>query len=220
MDNIPIEVFFIPIGLAIVGLIAWLVIAYLQAPGQKKTTPEDGLAAYGVQADAQPDVLTVRLNDRGIWEVLVYGVPYRSLGSVPNPEAQQKVVDALKILAGFSKTHIQKQHAKAPQTESGSLDTTDGLPPISVSREAAPLRPPAVSVFMPQINLAKEIGEIVEELQARVPSLAKTTIRLQNASGGGVLFIVDGQLYQNLEDIPNLEVQALIRAATRQWERQ
>ncbi|MBN1921628.1 MAG: hypothetical protein JW892_10310 [Anaerolineae bacterium] len=220
MDNIPIEVFFIPIGLAIVGLIAWLVIAYLQAPGQKKTAPEEGLASYSSQADAQPDVLTVRLNDRGIWEILVYGIPYRSLGSVPNPEAQQKVVDALKILAGFSKTHIQKQQAKAPQTEPGRLDTTDGLPPIPAFREATPSRPAPASVFMPQINLAKEIGEIVEELQARVPSLAKTSIRLQNASGGGVLFIVDGQLYQNLEDIPNLEIQALIRAATRQWERQ
>jgi hypothetical protein len=220
MDNIPIEALFILVVLATIGLITWFIITYLRTPKQRRAGDEEGSAQHGSQADAKSDVLTVRLNDRGIWEVLVYGVPYRSLGSVPNPEAQQKVVDALKILDGFSKTHIQKQQAKPPQTEPTKLDTTDGLPPISITREAAPLRPAAIPVFMPQINLAREIGEIVEELQAHVPSLAKTTIRLQNASGGGVLFIVDGQLYQNLEDIPNLEIQALIRAATRQWERQ
>ena len=69
-------------------------------------------------------------------------------------------------------------------------------------------------------DTAKEIGQIVEDLQVRMPSLARHSIRLQNAAGGGVLFFVDGQLYQNLEDIPTLEIQALIRAATKQWERQ
>jgi len=221
MSDIPIEVFFIPIGLAIIGLIAWLIIAYLQAPEQKKTAPEEGSTHQRSQADAQLDVLTVRMNDRGIWEILVYGTPYRSLAAVPDPEAQQKVVDALRILAGFSKSHIQRQQAKSPQVEPGQLDTTEGLPSVSTAalRDTQP-RPAATPVFMPQINLAKEIGEIVEDLQTRVPSLAKTTIRLQNASGGGVLFVIDGQLYQNLQDIPNLEIQALIRAATRQWERQ
>ncbi len=223
MSNIPSEVFFIPIGLAIVGLIAWLVIAYLRAPQEMDAAAKAASDHHGPRVETPPDVLAVRLNEQGIWEILVYGVAYRSLEAVPDAAAQQKVVDALKILAGFSKTHIQRrQQTQTTSADLGGLDTTDGLPLISAAalRERTQAHPIASPVFMPQINLAKEIGEIVEELQARIPSLAKTSIRLQNAAGGGVLFIIDGQLYKNLDDIPNLEIQAVIRAATRQWEKQ
>ena len=64
-----------------------------------------------------------------------------------------------------------------------------------------------------------DAAPIAKELQAQVPALAHTTLRLQNAPGGGVIFFVNEQLYQNLEDIPDPAVQALIRAATRQWEK-
>lgn len=221
MNDFPIEILLLLVIVIIIGLVVWIVSALIRAPGRKTAAPEETpVAARRVP----PDVLTVRVSDQGIWEVLVYGVPYRTLEAVPDAAAQQKVVDALKILAGFSRTHIQRRRTEAPGGESVTgLDTTDGLPPVAAPllRETGPLRTPAsIPTFMPQINLAKEIGQIVEDLQVRMPSLARHSIRLQNAAGGGVLFFVDGQLYQNLEDIPNLEIQALIRAATKQWERQ
>lgn len=224
MNDFPIEFLLILVGLAIVGLVIWLVAAFLRAPGEKDTLPEaESAARRNARAETRPDVLTVRLNEQDIWEVLVYDVPYRTLEAVPDANAQQKVVDAIKILAGFSRTHIQQRRAPAPAAEAAGPDTTARLPlvPIAALREVAPLRPTtAPPVFMPQINLAKEIGVIVEELQERSPSLAKRSIRLQNTPGGGILFLIDGQPYQMLEDIPDLEVQALIRTATKQWERQ
>ena len=72
---------------------------------------------------------------------------------------------------------------------------------------------------MPSLDLAGEIGEIVEEMQVRVPSLAGRSVRIQNAPGGGIQFAIDGIVYPDVDSIPDLDVQALIRAATQEWER-
>lgn len=221
MNGFPLEFLLLLIILIIIGLVIFVVSTLLRGSQQQAQAREREAATA---RRLPPDVLSVRFSEQGIWEVLVYGVPYRSLDAVPDPAAQQKVADALKILAGFSRSYIQKQRAEAPSMGATPRPTvTDGRPsiPASLLVETGPLRTPAAApTFMPQINLAKEIGQIVETLQARTPSLAQHTIRLQNAAGGGILFLIDGQLYQNLEDIPNLEIQALIRAATKQWERQ
>jgi len=213
MNDFPFEIFFIFIGLAIVGLTAWLVSMFRRSSGEQGRADK--------KSAAQPATLAVRVNQQGLWEVVVDGVVYRSLEAVPDPVAQKQVVDALKILAGFSRSYMQKQRAQTSAADVGSLKTTTGLPPVpgAALREPGLSRPSTAPIFIPQINLAKEIEEIAKELQAQVPALAHTTLRLQNAPGGGVIFFVNEQLYQNLEDIPDPAVQALIRAATRQWEK-
>ncbi|HOV49307.1 MAG TPA: hypothetical protein PLM06_11815 [Anaerolineae bacterium] len=213
MNDFPFEIFFIFIGLAIVGLTAWLVSMFRRSSGEQGRADK--------KSAAQPATLAVRVNQQGLWEVVVDGIVYRSLEAVPDPVAQKQVVDALKILAGFSRSYMQKQRAQTSAADVGSLETTTGLPPVpgAALREPGLSRPSTAPIFIPQINLAKEIEEIAKELQAQVPALAHTTLRLQNAPGGGVIFFVNEQLYQNLEDIPDPAVQALIRAATRQWEK-
>ncbi len=80
-------------------------------------------------------------------------------------------------------------------------------------------RSDAVPTIMPAIDLAREIGEIVAQMQARIPSLAHRSIKLQNAPSGGVHFAIDGIVYPNVAEIPDADIQALIRAATKEWER-
>lgn len=76
MSDIPIEVFFIPIGLAIIGLIAWLIIAYLQAPEQKKTAPEEGSTHQRSQAECSARCAhrayerSRYLGDSGVWHAV------------------------------------------------------------------------------------------------------------------------------------------------------
>ncbi len=80
-------------------------------------------------------------------------------------------------------------------------------------------RSDAAPTIMPMLDLAREIGEIVSEMQAKIPSLAQRSIRLQNAPSGGVHFAIDGIVYPDVNDIPDADIQALIRAATKEWER-
>jgi hypothetical protein len=73
--------------------------------------------------------------------------------------------------------------------------------------------------MIPSMNLAQEIGEIVDEMLAQTPSLQGRAVSLTNAVGGGIAFAVDGKVYRELDQIPDPEIRELIRRATKEWER-
>jgi hypothetical protein len=86
-------------------------------------------------------------------------------------------------------------------------------------KEPALRRHEAAPEFMPTIDLAREIGDIVDDMKANNPDLANRSVRLYNSPGGGIYFAVDGETFENVEDIPDMQIQGLIRAATKEWER-
>lgn len=184
----------------------------------------------------------------GEWEIFVEGQHYRTIQAVPDDVVRQDIVSALKALVAFARTYVQKTQG-APQPASSSVpepitldrpverhqppgpsgapvETGQSAPPspgkkarVYLSGEPALKRPDTAPTLMPSIDLAREIGDIVNEMQTRIPSLAGRSIRLQNAPSGGIQFAIDGIVYSEVEAIPDLDVQALIRAATQEWER-
>lgn len=78
---------------------------------------------------------------------------------------------------------------------------------------------PELASMMPRIDLAREIGAIVDEMQAQVPQLQDRSIHLHNTPSGGIQFAIDGVVYEDVNDIPDELVWKLIKAATREWER-
>lgn len=90
---------------------------------------------------------------------------------------------------------------------------------VFLKGEPALKRSDAAPTIMPTLDLAREIGEIVSEMQTNMPSLAHRSIRLQNAPSGGIQFAIDGIVYPDVNEIPDPDIQTLIHAATKEWER-
>lgn len=155
----------------------------------------------------------------GEWVIHIAGKPYTTLDAVPDPETRDQVVSALRAFADFSRGYIQKQKPTSGPAVQASPGSGTPVPGVTLPDEVALRREAALGATMPTIDLAKEIGDIVEEMVERSPTMRDHTIRLQNVPGQGIAFVVDGVRYSELNDIPSSTVQALIREATKEWER-
>ncbi|MFP4343889.1 MAG: hypothetical protein ACLFU8_04250 [Anaerolineales bacterium] len=215
------------VGLGIMGIAGGLIV-YLTRGSGGGSKPT-GSAVPKPSRSVGNAFLMVDRNDRGIWEVFVNGVSYRTLEAVPEEEERQRVIEAVRLLAAFSRQYLEKQKREKSQpkrVQAAARQLTPAPPgerltiPRSTPERESPtvLRPAAPPSLLPQINFAQEVGEIVEDLQRRRPSLAARAIMLRNAPDGEIDFIIDGVVYRRPDDIPDLEIQALIREAIHIWE--
>jgi len=137
----------------------------------------------------------------------------------PAPEpAARTVVTPTPLASAPSMPESRIPPAERPMTPLAAPPPSDKLR-VFLKDEPALRRSDAAPAFMPALDLAREIGEIVTEMQTRIPSLAQRSIKLQNAPSGGVHFAIDGIVYPNVNEIPDADIQALIHAATKEWER-
>ncbi|MGC9467210.1 MAG: hypothetical protein ACP5HS_01340 [Anaerolineae bacterium] len=189
--------------------------------GREGERPEgEGVAApSGLRPVTSPEAgphgfLTVRRGEVG-WDIYVEGRRYPSLADVPDPSVREDVVTALRALAGFSRDYVKTRHEGTAAAPSSPATPARDVQP------ASPLTRPVSSpdAMLPTIDLAQEIGEIVDEMLARDPSLQGHSVRLTNLPGKGIAFAVDGKLYDDIDEIPSIEIRELIRNATREWER-
>jgi hypothetical protein len=51
-----------------------------------------------------------------------------------------------------------------------------------------------------------------------VPALVGRGMHVQSGPSGQVIFVFEGQEYENLEDVPNLTARQLIQDAIREWD--
>ena len=229
--------FGLPILLGAVILVIIVLSAWLALTLSKRGCPPTAAEESSPRRTAKEPRTLLRLyrDEHGLWVVEVKGRPYRDLTEVEDAALRDEVVESVRFLAAFVKPELtRRQEGRAEQAQSAppeerkpaaaapsSLKPTLSL--VYGDREDRRLRRPAMRpaqppVLLPTIDLAHEIGEIVEAMQADHPALKDRRIRLQNGVDGGVLFVVDGVIYEAVEAIPDGEVRALIRAATRAWE--
>ncbi len=221
--------------LAIVGLLIWRSIR----PKQPRRLPKAAQPRSGAQEQAsRADWFLALRRGQDRWEVYVDGRRYPTLTAVPDAEVRAEVVAALRALAGFARTYVQTQaHEQGSSTEATAAPvesrddrrgtSQDLAPPDSATAAEAAVtwsEPPSRRVAapagtVPAIDLAQEIGDILEEMKARNPALQSHSVHLANVPGGGIRFAVDGSLYHEIDEIPTPEIRDLIRQATREWER-
>ena len=76
--------------------------------------------------------------------------------------------------------------------------------------------PPAIDAA-PR-SIAEQIDVILQELIAENSSFQGRGIRLESASSGGLQIVVDGERYQRPGQVPDKQIQELIKVALKRWE--
>jgi hypothetical protein len=111
-----------------------------------------------------------------------------------------------------------------PWLDGGSAPASAPAPapqaaPRPVASPAVPPSAPAEEEPAPgPLTIARQIDYILQKLVANTP-LAAHGIRIRDLLSGGVEFVVDGKTYAGVDEIPDAQVQAAIRAAIAEWER-
>lgn len=232
MSDFPIElVLLVIVAGVIIAIVVWL---FSALGGRRREDPPS--LSSSAPSVVSPDRDLIRVRHTGNqWEVWVYGTRYSSLSEVSHEPTRQEFLEALRMLATFAREAVRQGQvtatpfpAPAVPVSPAPADKPAAPPPAPVVGDRLAVVPPKEKelrvssrppAFMPVIDLAREIGEIMEEMQARSPELASRSIRLRNAAGGGVHIVVDGIVYPTVEEVPEPAIQALIRAATQEWER-
>jgi hypothetical protein len=229
--------------------VAWVIFKARYKDRLQGTDTPSVAPVLPAQEQREPYVLGIKRAPDGSWGIDVEGKRYPTLEAVPDDAIRQDVVAGLKELVAFARSYVQREQAAKKQAQPEPRPVPHPEPPREPARptmatlKVAPTaalptaqpaqdklrvflkgeptlkRSDAAPTIMPNLDLAREIGDIVSEMQMKIPSLAQRSIRLQNVPSGGIQFAIDGIVYPDVNEIPDTDIQALIRAATKEWER-
>jgi len=208
------------------------------APAPAVVTPMASPAA----TPARPDevlLMQVWQDAAGVLVVQVDGQRYRRLFDIRDGAVGRRVLDTINRLVAFSRGEESRgapivqppaAPAQAPQprvvAEEQAQAILDELrqPKVApkksrISMDPVPLRrrseaqTPGLT-----LNLADEIDQLLQIRVDTDPDLSRRYVHVTSAPDGELRFVIDNSRYNALEEVPEVDVQALIRAAITDWE--
>jgi hypothetical protein len=215
--------FLFVVGACFLALVAWLIILLTRSKKAPDEQPTQLQQTYQ-PSNTPSHILAVRRSGTA-WEIYVKGQRVTA-STVFDPLTRKEALEALRVLARFARSrlqvtaeplHVKQEVTAAPTHIETPVSGSSATPEIDLTDAPQPqarLTPSSVA----GMNLAREIGEIVDELLAETPSLQHHAVDLISAQTEGINFVVDGTVYNEVEDIPIPEIRELIRKATKEWE--
>jgi hypothetical protein len=203
--------------------------------GYKRRKKEDDEKKSENPAPVAPPPAPVVLDDPGLLRLKETGGQFQL-------EVDGVSVEVNSVAPEQRKRLIELITRVRPWVEGRPMTSTPGPPQVAPQPPQpvhAPTIQPSVSSYppvqpvAPVISLApfkKEeqpsapttmVGQIDAILQARIADtpMAKRGVKLEEAPGGGVNVVVGTSRYTGVGDVPDAEVQTVIRAAIAEWER-
>jgi hypothetical protein len=167
-------------------------------------------------------VVIVRDSVTGEWIVQLNGIQYHTLKDIHDDRAAGKVLEALSGLQHFA--GIAPAAAPDLKPKAVILPTPTAPPPDMEPVVAQAMAQGSVPSSMPLYpappnSILAQIEKILQRNLMRYPELAHRKIHVGAASDGSLLIEIDRQLYHHADEIAELQVRDLIKAAIHEWER-
>jgi len=136
------------------------------------------------------------------------------------PQERRRLIDLMVIMRPWIEGGpVARQQPAAPARATGPLSAPAAAPPATM-RAAAPVAAPVPAPAEAQSAPTTMVGQIDAILQTKLigTPLATRGIRLVESMQGGAMVVVGLQRYAGVGDVPDPEVQGVIRAAIAEWE--
>ncbi|MEW5828072.1 MAG: hypothetical protein AB1846_04210 [Chloroflexota bacterium] len=190
----------------LVGVAAFM-IGYLFALMDRRNprTPpkgQDGEAQVVEKVVPEPSALSIFLDAGKPLRVRVDGVEVNS--ATITPEQRQRMIGLLTLIRPLL------------EGKPGPVSQTAAPAPVSPARPAG--APAAKPEGFAGLSMVEQIDAILQDKIAGTP-LAEKVIYLTESRGGGVLVNVGNLRYEGVNEVPDPEIQAALRAAIAEWEK-
>jgi len=176
--------------------------------------------AANIPTDA---ILVLRDPESSEWAVEVNGMRYFNLKDIHDDRAASKVLEALSGLQRFAGTiPIIKPELRVPP---GVIPAVPAQPAPDIEpsvAQALKKGSPATSAAWypaPANSILEQIEKILQHNLMRYPEFAERKIHVGAAPDGSLLIEVDRQFYPHADEVPDLTIRGVIKAAIQEWER-
>ena len=186
----------------------------------------------------------LRVPPLGKLVVEVGGKRYENLSEMSDEKAKRVIMAAIGELIGFAGNYqalvdagvappltvpsppevsIEQRQAEFIAQLEAERDALKQAPPPKPKLAVLGGVPPRVDVAPEtvqakrELTVAEQIDAILQKYVAADPEMAQRKVRLAQDSAGGIIIEVDGKRYQKPGDIPETQIQALIKRAVKEW---
>jgi len=158
----------------------------------------------------------------GEWTVSINGMQYTALKEIHDDRAAGKVLEALGGLqkfAGIAPVTTPDLKPKPVILPTPSRPAP-GIDPTVAQAQAQSGPAPTMPLYpAPPNSILAQIETILQRNLIRYPELAERKLHIGAAPDGSLLIEVDRQFYHHADEIAELQVRDLIKAAIHEWER-
>jgi len=239
MDVLPPALFIVLalVAFGVAGALLVWVIGYVRSGARRRA--DEGAASATARAEpgaaARPgdgELLCVSRTKRGRLDVIVQGRHYRHLREISDPQVGQETVSAINAVMAFAEGWLPESRQNPPHSDEDAAvrPVSDGRgllrepeqrdpPPVSTSSGlfGRPRRRRSPATRQLLLTPADEIDQLVQDRLAQRPEFGGQQVRLATGDDGGIRFHVGGRAFAAVDEIPDPDLQALIRDAIREW---
>lgn len=184
-------------------------------------TPGPPATEHPAPADAVEEMRVLR-DASGELVVEIEGRRYRSLREIEDERVGRRFLAAAQALAGFARlADIAGSTPQAAPRDSAPEPPLPGAqPPLEPARRLGLFKRPQLADAEPvdERPVAEQIEELLQTRLATSPEFASRSIHLRSALDGGVRIVVDGEVFEGVDAVPEPQIQNFLRETIRIWE--
>ena len=159
--------------------------------------------------------------------VIVDGQRYQRLSDIRDRAASRRVLEAIQDLAEFTppRPELAAAELRTPITEElavmeGEKGKVPGDGLVGFWKRGASRRGPTGKKERSFPSMIEQIEDLLQRRLEDYPAMVGREIHFGSTPGGDLRIEVDGQFFQSLDEIPDMQVRVLLRDTIKIWEMQ
>ena len=179
------------------------------------------------------ELARVLMSPNGKVIIEINGKRYTHVKEISDPTIARSLKTLVDEMNRFLGVNVIGAHASAPPVSESPPVVNRPVKVVSVEEaKNLPLEKPSMDIFkqyrnlrerekQPEIKIKSVLEEIDELLQTKIAGtdFTRRGLKVSTHSDGTALFMLDGQGYHSVDELPEAEARSLVKQTVQEWEK-